>query len=506
MEIFKEDIHITETLLDESLSCVTEADIIVPDTMPDILKVLKCDIDLIKTDKIVHQNGVEFSGVLDYKILYLADDKTVRAINYNRDFSRNVDAKIEGDVVCYVNGDVTHIEPKVSNSRKLNVKDVVSLKVKIIKQNTVSAVTGYDGDEYPVKMQKTNSFSLNVCKDAKIKVEDVLDLNLLTNGADEILKVNFLVKDTELKSVANKAVARGTVKIDALYTYENEIMSFEYEIPFSEIIEAEGLEPDMYSNGELKVIDSSYDIAEDGNMNVSVDVNVNIRAYIENSYETVADTYSPDYELELPRFNATVSEMIDVNSVQTVVKDSFITENEIEKVYFVSGKPYAESVKISGNKAEISGYIDASLMYKASENSKDATVNCEQKQIPFTSQVQLSRNCDDGVCEYSVSADGETYTLSGENSCDLRFVVRCEARVIKNNSVSLITDVICDESKKIDKSNQAGIIVYFVQQGDTLWDVAKHYNTTDKQIIEVNNLLKEYKPEVGDRLVIPKSV
>ena len=145
-------------------------------------------------------------------------------------------------------------------------------------------------------------------------------------------------------------------------------------------------------------------------------------------------------------------------------------------------------------------------MYKASENSKDATVNCEQKQIPFTSQVQLSRNCDDGVCEYSVSADGETYTLSGENSCDLRFVVRCEARVIKNNSVSLITDVICDESKKIDKSNQAGIIVYFVQQGDTLWDVAKHYNTTDKQIIEVNNLLKEYKPEVGDRLVIPKTV
>ena len=48
-----------------------------------------------------------------------------------------------------------------------------------------------------------------------------------------------------------------------------------------------------------------------------------------------------------------------------------------------------------------------------------------------------------------------------------------------------------------------GIVGYIVQQGDSLWDIAKTYYTTPGRICELNGLeSEEIKP--GKRLIIMK--
>ena len=50
-----------------------------------------------------------------------------------------------------------------------------------------------------------------------------------------------------------------------------------------------------------------------------------------------------------------------------------------------------------------------------------------------------------------------------------------------------------------------GITGYIVQPGDCLWNIAKRFHTTRKQVIESNNLSGEQlKP--GDRLILVKEI
>ncbi len=507
MEIIKEDIHITECIADGSASTVADNDIIVPDTMPDMVRVLKTDINLRAVDKTVKNNCIIVSGSMEYKIMYAADDGSIRIINHSSPFNQSIDAQNADDtMMCYVKSDITHIECNISNSRKVNIKAVIFTKYNITQKSNVSAAADFDGDtRLPYKSKKINAFNLEVCRECNVSAQDSFDLKEISDGIDEILKNNIDVSDCELKVVSNKAVARGKIKIETIYTRENEILTCEHELPFSEILEIEGLTNEMYTVSDFDVSNSSFECDDDGIMNIQININVLIRAYDETVYEVICDTYSPDYELDIQTKTLSLNEMVDTNSAQSVVKESFSADMpEIVKVYGISGKPFVETVTLNGSKVDVSGSIDASVMYLSSED--DGRICCEQKQVPFTTSLQISRNADGAFAECDVRLDSASYTVTSANTCDLRYVLHTDVRVMKSTSVNVITDIKLDEEKKIDKSSQPGIIVYFVQNGDKLWDIAKRYHTTECDISEINKLDDDAELKSGQQLIIPKKI
>jgi LysM repeat protein len=46
-------------------------------------------------------------------------------------------------------------------------------------------------------------------------------------------------------------------------------------------------------------------------------------------------------------------------------------------------------------------------------------------------------------------------------------------------------------------------VIYFVQNGDTLWDIAKRYSVKCDEIMEFNKLDEESRINTGMRLFIP---
>ena len=58
----------------------------------------------------------------------------------------------------------------------------------------------------------------------------------------------------------------------------------------------------------------------------------------------------------------------------------------------------------------------------------------------------------------------------------------------------------------IDKKNKASISIYIVQRGDILWDVAKRYSTTREEILDANNLDRDYQLKLGVKIIIEKKL
>jgi LysM repeat protein len=50
------------------------------------------------------------------------------------------------------------------------------------------------------------------------------------------------------------------------------------------------------------------------------------------------------------------------------------------------------------------------------------------------------------------------------------------------------------------------VVIYFVKQGDTLWEIAKKFGSTVADIVRVNKIEDENKIFPGQQLFIPKYV
>lgn len=58
--------------------------------------------------------------------------------------------------------------------------------------------------------------------------------------------------------------------------------------------------------------------------------------------------------------------------------------------------------------------------------------------------------------------------------------------------------------KKREKTREkASITIYVVDEGETLWELAKKYNTTVNDLIKINGLDESDNIEGGQKLIIP---
>ena len=95
--------------------------------------------------------------------------------------------------------------------------------------------------------------------------------------------------------------------------------------------------------------------------------------------------------------------------------------------------------------------------------------------------------------------------MMGGNGVEIKAVVNLEVLVQQPIEQPVITGI---DRQPLDLEKlQAlpGITGYIVQPGDCLWDIAKRFHTTRKQVVESNGLEGEQvKP--GDRLILVKQI
>ena len=63
-----------------------------------------------------------------------------------------------------------------------------------------------------------------------------------------------------------------------------------------------------------------------------------------------------------------------------------------------------------------------------------------------------------------------------------------------------------DEETPLKKENQSGITIYFSDEGEKLWDVAKRYRTTTDEIARINSIDENILLKKNQKLIIPKRV
>lgn len=511
IELNKQQINITEDKCNASVKAITESDIIVPDSKADCLRILEVDALPNLIEKHISKDYITLSGSVVYTIVYLGERGAVETVFYSAPFSKQIDAAGCDDTMqAVVKCTVPHVEYSVINSRKINVKSVMDIHANAYSAGSVSLVESVTGDvSMPAKVAAANNFNLAVCSEQHFDMEESVKLPQPGPDVDSVLKYDLRISDSELKVVLNKVVTRGNYMFSILYMHEGEIYSAQNEIPFTHIADVEGISPDMYTTADYDVgnIACERNTDDDGTMSVldiKASVCITIRGYDEKTVEYISDIYSPDYNIKPEKKQISMTEMVDAETAQCTVSETFSSDSNVERIYSVTSSSFVDEVILNSNSVTVNGFVNTAVICKAADEGGD--IYSINRQLPFSCSLPVARSFDseNAFAEASSFVEHESYSIEGGNNIRLRIIVRVNSSVKRSFTVNAITDIDFDENDKTDKSSQSGITIYFVQSGDDMWNIAKRYHTTASEITEINSLDENTPLTPGMQLLIPK--
>ena len=117
----------------------------------------------------------------------------------------------------------------------------------------------------------------------------------------------------------------------------------------------------------------------------------------------------------------------------------------------------------------------------------------------FTHTFSVPGSTGNTICDAKIFTEHISYTLNGGGSIDLRAVLGLSLRSYKNEIITPITSI--DIIEETDEKAKPYITIYFAQNGDTLWNIAKRYKTTVDALKECNGLTDD-KLSIGQQIRI----
>lgn len=509
MEMRKEDISVNKTVFETECSILAECDTIVPDTKPDLLKVLQLDASVRVLKKEILNGKISISGMMDYKILYVPDSaKGVCGLSASKEFNHIEECQYisEGmflDVEC----EVEHIEFNLLNSRKITVKSVASAFVTVTDKLMIAAPAEIEGDYIETSKRNFSALSRAVMRDCEIIIDDQIPVPPGKSSIGEILKSDVSVRNKDIKIISGKVVAKGEVVICCLYVPENgEGVTFvEHSMPFTEILDVEGINEDFFNSTDFTVAHSNivkaYDSDGDARMlDCNVKLNVNIISDEILHTSIIDDAYSTHADLQINSENYEIDELKENIATAVTVKEAIVPAEGIPTimhVYNVVAKPYVASAVFENGKIKISGSVDTYILYISGK--EDSPVFSFKTDLPFSFEVDS--DCNSGKIKTKISVNHISYNLNAAGEIEVRLSLNAEIRVFALTNVNIINSV---EEAELEDREIPSIVLYFVQENDNLWNIAKRYHTKASYIEELNNIENDGLKE-GMQLLIPKS-
>ena len=514
----KEKIILDKPIGVEKVQVMIEGDIIVPDIKPDIAKVLQIDGKVYIENTEAISERVSCDGKVDIVILYLSEGANRRIHSMKHEFPINdfihVDHAEKGMNV-YTEAEIQYIDHMVLNGRKMNIKAVVELRSKVTETIENEVVTHVDGvqDVQVLKDGLTLSRTLQEVKEKRI-IKDQINVPMGKPNMRETLKMDIKVLNKEIKIMEDKVIVKGELNVCCLYAGDSDqqpVDFIERDISFAESIEIAGTREGMYGDVDVSILETYGEINEDDDgeeriYNIEVVLGINSKIQHTEKIDLLKDCYAPMENLQLKKQEIPYKQIVCKNRTQTVIKEAIEIEKgepNILQIYNVLGKVNVDEMRVIDDKVIVEGSIDCNLLYLASDDH--SPLYAHQATVPFRQVIETKGSAIDMKVDLKAYIENVSFNMLSPTEVEIRFVISFDTKVTRDMTLSMIVDVVEEEFDMRIVDEMPSIIIYVVQTGDTLWKIAKKYNTTVETLKEVNDLDTDLIYP-GQKLLILKNV
>ncbi|MGI6114361.1 MAG: DUF3794 and LysM peptidoglycan-binding domain-containing protein [Mahellales bacterium] len=514
VEVIRDLIKVEQVIGEELAQAMVEGDFVVSDNKPDLNRILTVDGKVVISGKEAVQDRVVVEGTVSFTVLYISDEKgsPLYSIDVSSNFTQNVELPgVKPKMNVRVKSAIEHIDYNIVNSRKFKANAVLNLDVRVTNLMQLEVVKKIEGIE-----------DIQVLSDS-IKVTDVIgegtsqtmvkeDIELPDDkppiGSILYNEAKAVVKDK--RTMENRVVVEGEVNLKTLYIANDDEKSINYiqhSIPFSHFIQIEGALENMDCEVEASVDEVYSSIRENAMgdatiLDAEAVVGIWARASFTEDMEAVMDAYSPTTSLEIGKKDLKIVQMVGQGTADVVIKETISMPSEaaeISKVYTIDARPIITDQRMGEDRVIIEGILGINMLYMAA-NSEQLIHNYAWE-VPFRHFIPFDGVAQDMEADLSVGTTSVEYNVIAPDEIEIRITLGASAVVTRQMERNVILTV-----KEIEGEQQAqessSITIYYVKEGDTLWDIAKNFNTTVEAILKTNELEDQDKLQKGSPIII----
>ena len=178
-----------------------------------------------------------------------------------------------------------------------------------------------------------------------------------------------------------------------------------------------------------------------------------------------------------------------------------------DRILICQGQLAEPRVEAADGSAAIEANLNLSLLYIA-DGPEGPELHMARFEPRFNNQLQAAGMIDFPNIQTGsllrIHTDLESLKAQLINERSFKISGRIKARLLARNprTLSILED--CAEVIPVDPETRPSMLFYIVQPGDTLWKIARRYQTTVAQLVQSNQIANSDRIEVGRKLLIPK--
>ena len=504
ININKQKISVNKNVIRGASSAWIEQDLLVPDTKPDVMKIIRVDNNVYINSKEVMDSSIRVAGQISYYIIYISSDGEIRGINMSYPFVKVIeDKEIKKDMKVRVIPTVKNIIYSLPNERKISVKTEVIFRYKLSEIGEVEILNRIEEcKSLECKMSKESFFNVIEHKTDTFETREEIMIPEGLPGANEILRVSNKIVNTEYKVSYNKILVKGEIRTDIVYTSNidgSQIYNYQTNIPFTGMLEFSNISDNSKFDLQytLKSFDVSLETSNDtGRMiSISADVEVDAILYEEKEIEYIEDFYSKDEDLKYDMNTINIIKNKEDITKMIMLKDNIGVVPDMAKLLDYTVDISSLATKISGGNIYVNGNIKVNIMYEISESRK---IESKTYDLLVDETIELSKDVDEKYINVTIDVVKGMVRINGNNiEADIELMVKVDV-----DNVETIKEINNIKEEKVDTSMFDSMNIYIVKKGDNLWNIAKKYKTSVAKITNINEILDENVLDIGQKILV----
>lgn len=502
-------ISVSELVFDGLTEQGVELDYVLPDYYPEIFKILSCRLSpKILAYNMLGDSKMMIDGCVEIKVVYLADgDNSINCIEQKYTYSKTVDLgksviRDEESIIFRLEPRADYCNCRAVSGRRIDVRGAVSTKIRI------NAVKSCHIPVMPKDIQ-IKTIPIDCCESilsAEKQFSCKEEIETGASGLSFIIRSNLIPKINEVRIIADKAIIKGVITLNAAYGLKQDDISgssvlenMSADIPVSQIIDLDGVDDSFSCNAEMDILNCDLTCSSDNGI-----VGCNILAVTRicctktSRVDIPCDVFSTEYDTDYSaKHTKVILNSSHISKTLNIKGECEAAGNEIAGVMDCNADIYNLACRAENGELILSGAVCFRALCKNAEG-----LPCSiEKQEGF--EITTKPEIDHGIneIEFTARCSDVDYSIKSDGTLDIFAKIDLSANLSECDTVEMIESVTVNHDKPKAKQNDYALRIYYADGEEDCWSIAKRYSTSVEAIMTENDIENRDIPLSGMILI-----
>ena len=497
LNLQRQQVAISDVIYDGAVEQPIECDALLPDYCPDIVKILKCSVSVHIHSNQVSGNRLTAEGVSTAHVYYSSGGSAIRRTEYKLPFTKNIDLREAPEApIVRIIPKLDYVNCRAVNQRRIDIRGALTLQVKVISCRQETVISGASGGGIQLRRDMVGVTEIQKRTETPFSIQEELECGYGKPPIGSIIRSEAKVNLLDHKTVAGKIVLKGELLLHVSYhpVESEELEIMKYNLPVSQIIDCDGVTEDSRCHvrvnvGECSVSPVADEAGEYKNFRLEAGLRASVTTHVNKEIPVASDCYSTDFECSGQVRPVAFQKLVDIVKETALQKISLELPENIGSIMDAWCQPTGSKWVMDGAVMEVETELMVSILAKMN----DGEGMYFEQQASMTHRITLTEGGEGIMFDPDFDILSTDYSLQGKERIDMRVEIALGGSVYRTIRRNAIGEIQLDENtKKRKESNR--LFLYYAGEGESVWEIAKHYNTSPNLIWEENALEHDLLP------------